>query len=367
MTKLQELQQLGQSVWYDNISRDILDSGEMQALIDAGIVGVTSNPSIFKKAIADSDHYDAAIRELSSQGKKTLEIYEALVLADIGRAADLFRPVYEASSGLDGYVSIEVNPNLAHDTAGTIAEAMRLFAALNRPNIMIKVPATTAGVSAFETLISEGINVNVTLMFSLRHYEEIAHAYIRGLYKLAEQGGYVNRVSSVASFFVSRIDTAVDKALAASDSDDALALQGKIAVANAKNAYGRFQDIFTSPLWLELADQGARMQRPLWASTSTKNPAYPDTLYVDTLIGSHTVNTMPPETVTAFLDHGTVAQTLTAAQEEAEEMVAYLDDLSIDFNAITQKLQDDGVKAFADAFQALLQAISEKQAALQPA
>ncbi|MBE2202594.1 MAG: transaldolase [Anaerolinea sp.] len=360
MTKLQALLALGQSVWYDNISRDILDSGEMQALIDSGIVGVTSNPSIFKKAIADSAHYDAAIQALRAQGKSALEIYEALALADIGRAADLFRPVYDASDGRDGYVSIEVDPTLAHDTAVTISEARRLFAALDRPNIMIKVPATPAGVIAFETLISEGINVNVTLMFSLQHYEDVAYAYIRGLQQLAANGGDMSRVASVASFFVSRIDTAVDKALAATGDDDALALQGKIAVANAKNAYGRFLDIFSSPLWLELADQGARMQRPLWASTSAKNPAYSDTLYVDTLIGAHTVNTMPPETVVAFRDHGTAALTITDDLEEAEDMVAYLDELSIDFNAITQKLQDDGVQAFSDAFHALLQAISAK-------
>ncbi|MCA9960762.1 MAG: transaldolase, partial [Anaerolineales bacterium] len=253
MTKLQELLALGQSVWYDNISREVLDSGEMQALIDAGVVGVTSNPSIFKKAIADSHHYDAEIRTLSGAGKSTEEIYEALALADIARAADLFRPVYEASDGLDGYVSIEVDPNLAHDTAVTISEARRLFKALNRPNIMIKVPATAAGVPAVETLIGEGINVNVTLMFSLQHYEDVAYAYIRGLQKLAANGGDLSRVASVASFFVSRIDTAVDKALAASGDDEALALQGQIAVANAKNAYGRFQDIFSSPDWDELA------------------------------------------------------------------------------------------------------------------
>ncbi|MEZ4644129.1 MAG: transaldolase [Chloroflexota bacterium] len=367
MTKLQELLALGQSVWYDNISREVLDSGEMQALIDAGVVGVTSNPSIFKKAIADSHHYDAEIRTLSGAGKSTEEIYEALALADIARAADLFRLVYEASDGLDGYVSIEVDPNLAHDTAVTISEARRLFKALNRPNIMIKVPATAAGVPAVETLIGEGINVNVTLMFSLQHYEDVAYAYIRGLQKLAANGGDLSRVASVASFFVSRIDTAVDKALAASGDDEALALQGQIAVANAKNAYGRFQDIFSSPDWDELATQGARVQRPLWASTSTKNPAYPDTLYVDTLIGQHTVNTMPPETVDAFIDHGTVASTLTHNQDEAEEMVAYLDDLSIDFNAITQKLQDDGVQSFSDAFKALMKAIDEKKTALQPA
>lgn len=364
MTKLHELQKLGQSVWYDNISRDILDSGEMQRLIDAGIVGVTSNPSIFKAAIADSDHYDAAIQELTAAGKTVTEIYEAMALEDIGRAADLFRPVYEATDGLDGYISIEVDPNLADDTEGTIAEARRLFKLLNRPNIMIKVPATPAGIPAFERLIGAGINVNVTLMFSLGHYEDVALAYIRGVQALAASGGDVHKIASVASFFISRIDTAVDKALQATGEE---ALMGQIAIANAKMTYGRFQDIFGSPLWQELADQGARAQRPLWASTSTKNPAYRDTLYVDALIGPHTVNTAPPQTVEAFLDHGLVAPTLTADMDVAEELLDYLQELDIDLNAITQKLQDDGVQAFAAAYQAMMDAIAQKQEKLQTA
>ncbi len=364
MTKLHELQELGQSIWYDNISRDILDSGEMQRLIDMGIVGVTSNPSIFKAAIADSNHYDAAIRELTAVGKNVSEIYEALALEDISRAADLFRPVYDATDGLDGYISIEVDPNLAHDTDGTIAEAQRLFKLLARPNIMIKVPATPAGIPAFETLISQGVNVNVTLMFSLGHYEDVAMAYIRGVQRLAANGGDVHKVASVASFFISRIDTAVDKALQATGEE---ALMGQIAIANAKMTYSRFQDIFSSPMWQDLVDQGARVQRPLWASTSTKNPAYRDTLYVDALIGPHTVNTAPPQTVEAFLDHGLVAPTLTADMDVAEELLEYLQELDIDLNAITQKLQDDGVQAFADAFQAMMDAIVQKQQTLQAA
>ncbi|MCA9974015.1 MAG: transaldolase [Anaerolineales bacterium] len=364
MSNIHDLAHFGQSIWYDNISRSILDSGYMARLIDLGIVGVTSNPAIFKKAIADSADYDDVIRALAAAGTPTADLYEALALADIGRAADLFAPVYAASDGLDGYVSLEVNPALAHDAAGTVAEARRLFAALDRPNVMIKVPATPAGVVAFETLIAAGINVNVTLMFSLSHYEDIAQAYIRGLQQLAARGGDLRRVAAVASFFVSRIDTAVDAALSAAGED---ALLGKIAIANAKLAYGRFQDIGDSPAWQELAAQGARPQRLLWASTSTKNPAYPDTIYVDNLIGPQTVNTMPPATVDAFLDHGTLAETLTADVDEAEEQIAYLDDLDIDFNAITQQLQDDGVQAFADAFRALLAALEAKQAALQAA
>ncbi len=358
MTKLHELQKLGQSIWYDNISRDILDSGEMQRLIDAGIVGVTSNPSIFKAAIADSSHYDEAIHQLTAAGKSVHEIYEALALEDIGRAADLFRPVYDATDGVDGYISIEVDPNLADDTEGTILEARRLFGLLNRPNIMIKVPATPAGIPAFEQLISEGINVNVTLMFSLRHYEDVAMAYIRGVERLAANGGDLRRIASVASFFISRIDTAVDKALEAAGE---VALLGQIAIANAKMTYGRFQDIFSSELWQDLASQGARVQRPLWASTSTKNPLYPDTLYVDNLIGPHTVNTAPPQTVAAFLDHGVVAQTLTEDLDIAEEQIAYLEEIGIDLEAITQKLQDDGVQAFADSFRAMMAAIAQKR------
>lgn len=364
MTKLHELYQLGQSIWYDNISRDILDSGEMQRLIDAGVVGVTSNPSIFKAAIADSHHYDTAIRELTAAGKNVAEIYEALALEDISRAADLFRPVYDATDGLDGYISIEVDPNLADDTEGTIAEARRLFGLLNRPNIMIKVPATPAGIPAFETLISEGINVNVTLMFSLTHYEDVAMAYVRGIERLVANGGNAHRVASVASFFISRIDTAVDKALEAAGEE---ALFGQVAIANAKMTYGRFQEIFGSKLWLDLAAQGARVQRPLWASTSTKNPSYPDTLYVDALIGPHTVNTAPPQTVEAFLDHGLVALTLTEDLDVAEELIDYLEEIGINLEAITQKLQDDGVQAFADSFRTMMSAIAQKREMLQHA
>lgn len=361
MSKLHELFQLGQSVWYDNISRALLDSGEMQALIDDGIVGVTSNPSIFEKAIAKSSDYDDAIRELALAGKSTTEIYEALAIEDIGETADLLKPVYDQTGGVDGYISLEVSPTLARDTEGTIAEARRLFAALSRPNIMIKVPATPEGIPAIETLISEGININVTLIFSLSSYEDVMNAYLTGLEKRLAAGQPIDHISSVASFFVSRVDTAVDDALEAKGNQ---ALQGKIAVANAKIAYARFQQVFSGTRWQALVDNGARVQRPLWASTSTKNPAYPDTLYVDTLIGPDTVNTMPPATVDAFKDHGTAAVTLTEGVEDAAGQIEALAQAGVDLDAVTDQLQNDGVDAFAKSFHALMDSVESKRAAI---
>ncbi len=366
MTKLHELSDLGQAIWLDYIRRSFITSGDLQALIDEGLRGVTSNPTIFEKAIAGSTDYDEDLHRLVEEGKTVEEIYEALVLDDIRRAADLLRPVYNQTGGADGYVSLEVSPALAYDTEGTIGEARRLFAALDRPNVMIKVPATPAGIPAIETLIGEGINVNVTLMFSLAHYEAVAKAYIAGLEKLAEAGGdpstgsgrSVTQVASVASFFVSRVDTAVDRALEEIGETE---LQGKIAVANAKAAYAHFREIFSGERWERLAAQGVRVQRPLWASTSTKNPLYPDTLYVDGLIGPDTVNTVPPATLNAFRDHGTVAATLGAGLEEAHAHLARLADWGVDLDAIAQKLQDDGVAAFAKSFEALMAAIAEKR------
>jgi transaldolase/glucose-6-phosphate isomerase len=369
MTKLHELAHLGQAIWFDYIRRSFITSGELQTLIDEGLRGVTSNPTIFEKAIAGSTDYDEDLRRLVEAGKTVEEIYEALAQDDIRRAADLLRPVYEQTDGADGYVSLEVNPNLAHNTEGTIAEARRLFSALDRPNVMIKVPAAPAGIPAIETLIGEGIHVNVTLMFSLDHYEAVVEAYIAGLEKLAADGGDLSKVSSVASFFVSRVDTAVDRALEAIGTPEAVALQGKIAIANAQAAYARFCEIFSGGRWERLAAQGARVQRPLWASTSTKNPLYPDTLYVDSLIGPNTVNTVPPATLNAFRDHGTVAPTLEAGPsaslraglEEARIQLARLAELGVDLDAITQKLQEDGVAAFAQSFEALMATIAEKR------
>ncbi len=352
----------GQSVWIDFISRDALVSGELARLVDLGVVGLTSNPTIFEKAISLGKTYDADIAALASQGKSLLEIYEALAMADIAAAADLLRPVYDRTDAVDGYVSLEVSPHLAHDTAGTIAEAKRLFAALGRPNVMIKVPGTPAGVPAITELIRSGVNVNVTLLFALDAYQAAAEAYLDGLEARANEGSDIRRVASVASFFVSRLDTAVDRRLAGHPRE--AELRGRAAVANAKLAYARFQKIFAGPRWEALAKRGARVQRPLWASTSTKNPAYPDTLYVDEQIGPHTVNTMPPQTLQATLDHGRLAQTITEGVEEARALLATLADVGIDMDEITQELLRAGVKSFADSLDQLLAGLEAKISAL---
>jgi transaldolase len=364
MSKLIELEKLGQSVWFDNIRRSLITSGELQALIDKGVRGITSNPAIFEKAIAGSNDYDEAIRALIKAGKSIDAIYEALAIEDISMAADMLRNIYESSSGKDGYVSLEVNPHLADETEKTIAEATRLFETLNRPNVMIKVPATPAGIPAVTELIGAGVNVNVTLIFGIENYKAVAGAYLDGLEKLLISGPsviggrQVDRVASVASFFVSRVDSAVDKALAQKNATE---LQGKIAVANSKIAYAEFKGIFSGTRWERLKNKGARVQRVLWASTSAKNPDYPDTIYVDELIGPDTVNTLPPATVDSFMDHGRVAETLTRGLAEAQRQIAKLVELGIDLNAITQQLQDDGVAAFARPFDALLQSIAEKR------
>jgi len=365
MTKLHELAELGQSIWYDNIRRALIEDGGLQALVDSGVVGVTSNPSILEKAIAGSSDYDRALAEMVGQNLSEVELYEALAIQDIQRAADILRPVYERTAGLDGYVSLEVSPELAHDTAGTVDDARRLFAALDRPNILIKVPATPAGIPAIEMLIGAGININVTLIFSQSHYEAVARAYIAGLEKLAAAGGDLAGVASVASVFVSRADTAVDRALEALGGEEALSLRGRAAIANAKVIYARFGQIFSGERWQALVAQGARVQRPLWASTSTKNPRYPDTMYVDALIGPQTVNTVPPATLEAFLDHGTVALTLEEALEEAQAQLDRLADLGIDLEAVMEQLQDEGVAAFARSFESLLASVGEKYARLQ--
>jgi len=364
MSKLIELEKLGQSVWFDFIRRSLITSGELQALIDKGVRGITSNPAIFEKAIAGSNDYDEAISELIETGAGVDEIYESLAIEDISMVADLLRKIYDSTNGKDGYVSLEVNPHLADETEKTIAEARRLFETLNRPNVMIKVPATAAGLPAIAELIGAGVNVNVTLIFGLENYKAVAEAYLTGLEKLlgsgpAVTGGHpVNRVASVASFFVSRVDSAVDQALAQVNATE---LQGKIAIANSKVAYAEFKKIFDGPRWKELKNNGARVQRVLWASTSAKNPDYPDTIYVDELIGPQTVNTLPPATVDSFMDHGKVAETLTRGVEEAHRQIEQLKTLGIDLSAITQKLQDDGVIAFAKPFDSLMQSLAEKR------
>jgi transaldolase len=361
MTKLNELNRLGQSIWYDKIRRALIDSGELSTLINSGVTGVTSNPSIFEKAIAGSADYDEAIAAMADSDLPAEAIYETLALTDIRRTADLLRPIYNRTNGVDGYVSLEVSPSLANDSAGTVAAARRLFAALDRPNVMIKVPATPAGLPAIKTLIGEGINVNVTLIFSLANYEDVAEAYIAGLERLTTTGGDVSRVASVASFFVSRVDSAVDQVLATVGNSE---LQGKIAIANAKVAYGRFLEIFSGDRWDKLTIAGAGVQRPLWASTSTKNPTYHDTLYVDQLVGADTVNTVPPGTLTAFLDHGTTVATLGEHLDQAQAQLQQLADLGIDLGAINQKLQDDGVAAFAKSFDSLIASVAEKRSRL---
>ena len=358
MSKLRQLADLGQTVWLDYIRRSFITSGDLQVLIDEGLGGVTSNPTIFERAIAGSTDYDSALHHLVDAGRTVDKIYEALVLDGIQRTADLMRPVYDQTAGADGYVSLEVDPNLAHDTAGTILEARRLFAALDRPNVMIKVPATPAGVPAIETLIGSGISVNATLIFSIAQFEAVANAYIAGLEKLVAAGGDANKVASVASFFVSRVDVAVDRALEAVGE---MELQGKIAIANCKAAYARFCEIFTGERWERWATKDARVQRVLWASTGTKNPLYPDTLYVDSLIGRHTVNTLPPATLVAFRDHGTVALTLEVGLSAARAQLARLAEVGVDLDAITQELLDDGVAKFARSFESLMATIAEKR------
>ncbi len=364
MSKLHQLYtDFGQSVWLDFISRDIIASGKFAELMDLGIRGVTSNPSIFNKAISGSSLYDEEIAHLARQGADAFAIYDALSRADITTAADALSDLYAESDRGDGYVSIEVNPELAYDTEGTVREARRLWRAINRPNLMIKVPATDEGIPAIRQLISEGVNVNATLMFSLADYEAVAFAYIEGLELRAAAGEDVSQVASVASFFVSRIDTQVDKALAAVGET---ALQGKIAIANAKLAYARFQEVFAGERWQALADKGARVQRPLWASTSTKNPAYSDVLYVENLIGPHTVNTLPLKTIEAALDHARLARTVDRDVEEARAQIAALARLGIDFDKITADLQTAGVKAFADDFHKLLDAIQQRAQTIAP-
>lgn len=363
MSKLINLEKMGQSIWLDYIKRSLLTSGELKQMVDQGLKGVTSNPAIFEKAIAGSNDYDDDLKQLVKADHSIEQIYEALAIKDITLAADTLRGVYDSTNGKDGYVSLEVSPELAYKTDQTIAEAKRLFETVNRPNVMIKVPATKQGIPAIAELIGCGVNVNVTLIFSLQNYKAVSEAHQTGLEQLTEtgpcvkRGHAVDRVASVASFFVSRVDTAVDKELERIGNHD---LQGKIAVANSKLAYVEYKNIIRQPRWQQLAAKGAQVQRVLWASTSTKNPDYPDNLYVDELIGPDTVNTLPPATLESFIDHGRVAETLTQGLEQAQNQIAQLADLGIDLDAVTQKLQDDGVVAFAKPFAKLLESIAEK-------
>ena len=358
MTKMQQLHEAGQSVWLDFIRRDMLGNGELAGLVAEGVRGLTSNPTIFEKAIAGSDLYDA---QIATTDGDAAAVFESLAVQDIQGAADLLRGVYDESDGGDGYVSLEVAPTLAYDTEGTIADAKRLWGIVDRPNLMIKVPATAAGIPAIEELIAAGINVNATLMFSLADYEAVAGAYVRG----AERAIDPSRVASVASFFVSRVDTKTDAALEKVGTDEALALRGTIAVANAKMTYRRYEEIFDGPAFAAASGRGARPQRVLWASTSTKNPDYPELLYVDDLVGPNTVNTMPPATLAAFRDHGSIdGAALVGGVDEATAQVRDLAALGVDFSEITADLQTEGVGAFAASYDDLLEAITSKRESL---
>ncbi|MFN2241885.1 MAG: bifunctional transaldolase/phosoglucose isomerase [Anaerolineae bacterium] len=372
-TSLVKLHSFGQSVWLDYLRRGLLTSGELQRLIDEdGLRGMTSNPSIFEKAIAGSHDYDEAIAVLALEGNGVDEIYQVLTIEDVQRAADIFRPVYDREEGGDGFVSLEVSPHLAHDTKGTVAEARRLWQALNRPNVMIKVPATLEGLPAIEQLISEGINVNVTLLFGLPRYRKVAEAYIAGLEKRVARGAPVERVASVASFFLSRIDVLVDPMLEKGMRGDgpqaelAAKLHGQVAIASAKAAYQIYRDIFEGAGFQRLAAWGARVQRLLWASTSTKNAAYSDVKYVDSLIGPQTVNTVPQETLNAYRDHGNPAARLELELDEANEVLDRLPDLGIDLDEVTHQLEDEGVEKFNKPFDRLMNTLKvEREAALQ--
>ncbi|GIV75000.1 transaldolase [Caldilinea sp.] len=370
MNRIQQLYQLGQSIWLDYIERGMIQDGTLKALVDEGVRGVTSNPTIFQQAIVKSAAYQEDLQRLATTGADAKSIFEALAIADIQAAADVLRPVYDAHGGQDGFVSLEVSPDLAYDTEATVAEARRLHAAVGRPNLMIKVPATKAGIPAIRQLIADGVNVNVTLIFSLERYAEVMAAYIQGLTDRLDAGLPVDAIASVASFFVSRVDVNIDarlERLAAQHPDQAercRALQGKAAVANAKLAYAQFEQTFVGPAWERLVSAGAHVQRPLWASTSTKNPAYPDLIYIEPLIGPHTVNTMPPQTLEAFKDHGRPALTVRDDLEGARKVLAELAELGISMDEVTAELEAEGVKKFADSFVDLLAAIEERRKAL---
>jgi transaldolase/glucose-6-phosphate isomerase len=363
---------LGQSIWYDNIRRAMLVSGDLQKKIDEDdLRGVTSNPTIFEKAITGSTDYDEQMRQLITAGKSVKDIYEALVIDDIGRAADILKPVYDKTDGIDGYISLEVNPRLAYDTAGTIEEADRLFKTLGRKNVMIKIPAALEGLPAIEEAIYRGINVNVTMIFSIENYEQVAEAFIKGLERRAAEGKTVDRIASVASFFVSRVDSMIDTDLdfraRHSSGEEKATLEnlcGKAALANAKLAYARFKEIFYGERFAALKAKGAQVQRQLWASTGTKNPKYSDVLYLDNLIGPDTVNTVPPATYTAFRDHGKVALTLEQGLDEGREVIAKLATLGIDLREVTAKLQADGLSSFVGSFDTLAESIESKRDAL---
>ena len=368
-----QLKALGQSVWYDNIDRSQLNSGQFKRLLDEdGVVGVTANPTIFQKSISQGDAYDAQITQLIKEGKSTNEIYEAIVLQDIRTVADILRPIYDSTNRQDGFVSLEVSPDLAHNTEGTISEVRRFWKMVDRPNLMIKIPATQEGIPAVRQALTEGINVNITLIFSIEFYRQVTDAFLTALEDRNAEGKDISHIASVASFFVSRVDTLVDKLLedkikATSDSAEQQmlkSLEGKAAIANARLVYQDFKRIFGTPRFETLKHSGAQLQRPLWASTSTKNPAYRDVLYAEELIGPNTVDTMPLETIENFRDHGRVRLSIEDDIPQAKAELAALEEIGIHYDQVTQQLLDEGVQKFADSFHELFQGIESKKQAI---
>jgi transaldolase len=366
-SRLHELYEAGVSPWIDSVSREMLDTGELARLMkEDAIVGVTSNPTIFQKALATGAWYDEQLGELLKTEDDPTEIFLQLAMEDIRRACDLMRPIWDGGQGEDGYVSLEVDPTLAYDREATFEQAIRLHEEVDRPNLFVKIPATVPGLAAIEDCIAKGKSINVTLIFSLERYAAVAEAYIRGLERLVAGGGDPTKVASVASFFVSRVDTEADRRLDELGGQ-ATRLKGKLAIANAKLAYRHWQEAFAGPRWEFLAAKGATSQRCLWASTSTKNPEYRDVMYVDELIGPKTVNTMPAETVAAFQDHGRVAQTITEGVPEARKLVERLAEVGVDYDDVVATLEAEGVQKFADSFQELLDGIRAKRSELAAA
>jgi len=364
-----DLKELGQSIWLDNLSKKLIRSGELKRRIDEdGLSGITSNPTIFQKAISGSTDYDASLRKMIDQGiRSEKELFFGLAIEDVSNAAEMLRPIYETTQGLDGFVSIEVSPDLAYDTDATIAEARQLFSTIGKKNILIKVPATRQGLPAIEQLINDGVNVNVTLLFSTKRYEEVAEAYLRGLEKRRDRGEPIHDIASVASFFVSRVDTLIDKLLesqlssASATSEKVAVLLGKAAVANAKIAYQRYRAIFSNKRFLSLKEKGGHLQRLLWGSTGTKNPKYSDIKYVEELIGPDSINTLPETTIEAFRDHGRPGVTIGEHLVEAERLFQELRSFGIEIEEVTDQLEHEGVKLFYDSFISLLNEIAQKR------
>jgi transaldolase len=369
--RVEALLKQGQSIWQDDIARSMLTTGKLASTIkDVGVRGLTSNPTIFEKAISGGTDYDAQISELLGEGKAAQDIFEALEVSDLQGALDLFRPIYDQSEGRDGFCSIEVFPDAARDANQTRIQTRRLWDEVNRPNLMVKIPGTAEGAPVVGEMLAQGININITLLFSIAAYERVAWAYVEALEKRHAAGQPIDRIASVASFFVSRVDTLVDKLLdekIAADPGNAAkyeALKGKIAVANAKLAYAKYQEIFGSDRFAKLKAAGARPQRPLWASTGTKNPAYSDTLYVDTLVGPDTVNTMPEKTIAAFLDHGSTERAVDKDVDQSRQLMAVLANAGIDIDAVTHQLEEEGIASFIKSFESLLNGVEAKRSQL---